>query len=136
MRLGDYVREDLSQISSSRILTDTSTSARPAWVPLEAIADVRFQPQVATIARRNGERCNTIQAFVSAEALPPEVTANFLNRLQESDVALPPGYRIQIGGDSEELANSISSLFAYAPVLGLLIAATLVFPSVRSRWQA
>ena len=125
IRLNNQIRGEISEIASSRIQVNGSGDGA-SWMPLESVAQIELRPEEAGIARRNGERCNTIQAFVVADALPPEVTERFLERLDEAEVQIPAGYRLQVGGDSEELANSMANLFAYAPVLGVLIFSTLI----------
>ena len=122
VRFGDEIRGDLNRIASSRIQIPGSNE----WMPLEAVGKLRLEPETSSIPRRNGERCNTIQAFVEADALPPEVTNDFLRRLEEAGFELPGGYRLQVGGDSEELANSMANLFRYAPILAVLMFATIV----------
>jgi multidrug efflux pump subunit AcrB len=126
VRLGNQIREELNEIASNRLQTGATSDGSTKWMPLESVADIEIVPEESSIPRRNGQRCNTIQAFVVAGALPPEITDLFLAKLDESDFQTPTGYRLQVGGDSEELANSMSSLFAYAPVLGVMILATLI----------
>ncbi len=122
LRLANRIRGDLNEIASTRL----QLGAASTWMPLEAIAKINITPEEASIPRRNGQRCNTIQAFVVADALPPEVTSQFLKRLVDANFQLPDGYRLQVGGDAEELKNSMANLLAYAPILGVLIIATLI----------
>ena len=122
IRVGNDIRGDLDQIASSRLrVTGTDD-----WMPLEAIGKLRLEPETSAIPRRNGERCNTIQAFVESDALPPEVTHDFLVRLAAAGIEMPSGYRLQVGGDSEELANSMADLFRYAPILAVMMFSTIV----------
>jgi multidrug efflux pump len=122
IRFDNDIRGDLNEIASTRLQLPGTNR----WMPLDAVGKLRVVPETASIPRRNGERCNTVQAFVRPEALPPEVTSDFLSRLEASGFELPAGYRLQVGGDTEELANSMASLFHYAPILGVLMFATLV----------
>ena len=121
VRYSNEYRSQLEQIASTRLQNRDST-----WMPLESIARLELRPETSTVPRRNGERCNTIQAFVQADALPPEVTSNFMEKLDQENFILPAGYRLQVGGDSEELTNSMANLFAYAPILVILMVATLI----------
>ena len=52
---------------------------------------------------------------------------------QLQSIALPEGYRLEIGGESEEQANSVGALAAYLPILMVGILATLIlsFRSIR-----
>lgn len=122
IRFSETFRSDLSQIASSRILLPNDQG----WTSLAALGQIRLEPETSSIPRRNGERCNTIKAYVERDALPPEVTAMLLRKLEEADYQLPPGYRMEIGGDAEELATAMGNLFRYAPVLGVVMLATVV----------
>jgi multidrug efflux pump subunit AcrB len=81
---------------------------------------------VSAITRRNGERVNTVQAWIRSEALPIEVTSAIEARIAAGALELPIGYRLEIAGDSEESGEAVGLLLAYAPLLGALMVATLV----------
>ncbi len=102
-------------------------------LPLSAIAEVRLQPKVTAIVRRNGERVNTVQAFIPPDVLPETVFAKVRARLDEAGFVLPPGYHIEIGGESEKRNEAVGKLMAKAGVLGVLmvIAILLTFNSFR-----
>ncbi len=102
-------------------------------LPLSAIAEVRLQPKVTAIVRRNGERVNTVQAFIPPDVLPETVFAKVRQRLKEAGFSLPPGYHIEIGGESEKRNEAVSKLMAKAGVLAVLmvIAILLTFNSFR-----
>lgn len=122
VRFGNELRGNLDEIASSRLRVAGTND----WMPLEAIGKLKLAPESSAIPRRNGQRCNTIQAFVETDALPPEVTKDFLERLDLAGIEMPAGYRLQVGGDSEELASSMANLFRYAPILAVLMFATIV----------
>ncbi len=102
-------------------------------LPLSAIAEVRLQPKVTAIVRRNGERVNTVQAFIPPDVLPETVFAKVRQRLKDAGFVLPPGYHIEIGGESEKRNEAVSKLMAKAGVLAVLmvIAILLTFNSFR-----
>lgn len=87
------------------------------------------------ISRRDGQRTNTIKAYIDSDTLPDEVNKSLLKLLDEVGFELPPGYRMEVGGDTEESREGIAGLFGYVPILVLLIAATLVL-ALRSFWLA
>lgn len=87
------------------------------------------------ISRRDGQRTNTIKAYIDSDTLPDEVNKALLKLLDEVGFELPPGYRMEVGGDTEESREGIAGLFGYVPILVLLIAATLVL-ALRSFWLA
>ena len=100
-------------------------------VPLSALGEWRLEPEPASISRYNGERLNTIGGWLTTGALALEVTADVQAALEA--IELPPGYRMEIAGESEEQANSVGALAAYLPVLLVGIIATLIlsFQSIR-----
>lgn len=121
VRVGEETRGDLSAIASTDLLTNNNTT-----VPLSAVADISLVPDVATIARYDGERINTVQAFLTAGALPDSVLTQFQQKLAESDFELPPGYRIEYGGEADARGSAVGNLLASVGVLLILMVATLV----------
>ncbi len=102
-------------------------------VPLSALAQVYIAPSVGNIPRRNSERVNTVQGFIPPDVLPETALAQFNEKLKQADVHIPPGYRIDFGGESEERNEAVGKLMAQAGVLGILmiIAIVLTFNSFR-----
>ncbi|WP_172331101.1 efflux RND transporter permease subunit [Mangrovicoccus sp. HB161399] len=127
VRLGDGIRGDLDRIANLPILPPAAreTAAGGAFpgLPLSAVAEIRLEPAKPEITRRNGERSNTIQAFVQPQALPEEVLAEALSRL---DLALPPGYRLEVGGDSDARNDVVTNLMAPLGLIVTLSIATVV----------
>lgn len=122
LRLKNPSRGSLTKIASSQIvLPDTQQ-----WLPLSAVGELQLRPQTPSIHRRNGERSNTIKAYVDVNALAPEVTADLVHRMESAGYQLPPGYRLEIGGDAEERGSAMGNLFRFAPVLGVVMLATVV----------
>ncbi len=138
VRFSDRERADLGSIASANLIaghpsgaTAGSASVPPAsapssWIPLSSLGEVTVEPELRAIPRRNGERLNTIKGYLRAGALPPEVTGDLVERLDAAGFALPAGYRLELGGEAEEQKAAIASLFAYVPVLVVLMASTIV----------
>jgi multidrug efflux pump subunit AcrB len=104
------------------------------WLPLETLGEFVYRPVQGAITRRDRERVNTIQGFVVKDALPIEVTSDLLARLAGPDApALPPGVRLEVGGEAENQANAVGNLTLYLPILVVLTIGVLVlsFRSVR-----
>ena len=121
VRLSDRNRGDWSQIASLDLL-----SAQGQRVPLGALASVGLEPDVSTIVRRDGQRINTIQAFLTAGSLPATVLDQFQQQLQAQNFVLPPGYRIEYGGEADARGSAIGNLLSTVGVLMILIKAILV----------
>lgn len=103
---------------------DIVTPAGP--MPLEAVARLDLVPDTASINRRNGQRINTVQGFITAGSLPSTVLATFQRRLRDQGFELPPGYRIEYGGEADARGSAVGSLLSTVGVLGILMTATLV----------
>lgn len=123
VRVGDDVRGDLGAIISTDLL---SPQAGSTTVPLSAIADISLVPDIATIAHYDGQRVNTVQAFLKAGALPDAALTSFRQRLEESNFELPTGYRIEYGGEADARGSAVGNLLASVGVLVILMVATLV----------
>ncbi len=82
-------------------------------VPLSAVAKVKLASEPSTIRRRNLERSLTIQArsskFTAQQAVNYAAAA-------VAKIALPAGYRIELGAEIEEAAESNAALSTYLPV--------------------
>ena len=122
VRLGAALRSDPSAIRDMPILPAGAAGLAAGGVfpavPLSAIAEVTLEPGEGTITRRNGERVNTVQAFLLRGVLPEEALGDIQADLAAQGYAAPPGYRLEIGGDSDERASTLSNLLA---PLGLIV---------------
>ncbi|MEM6384270.1 MAG: efflux RND transporter permease subunit [Pseudomonadota bacterium] len=122
VRFGDANRNDLQAVRDLPILLPNAAqlSAAGRWpaMPLSAISDVRLEPAASAITRRNGERANTVQGFILRGVLPEEALVDVQAALDEAGFALPAGYRLELGGDSDARASTLSDLLAS---LGLIV---------------
>ncbi len=137
VRFEDDVRGDLARIAAIRILPPDAPAQAAAGglpgVPLSAVADLRLVPSASSITRRDGERVNTVQAFLQPDVLPEEALADAREALAASGFALPAGYRIEIGGDSDARSEVVGNLVASLGLIVTLSIATvaLTFNSFR-----
>lgn len=120
VRVPDQQQGDLNAIDSLELVTPIGE------LPLDAIASLKLVPDIATISHRNGQRVNTVQGFITAGALPSTVLAAFQQQLQATGFELPPGYRIEYGGEADARGSAIGNLLSTVGVLGILMTATLV----------
>jgi len=126
VRTGEDVR---AQASALRTLDITGPNARESalqgeypGIPLTALGEVEVVPAQTPIYRRDGERINTVQGFVQREVLPEEALQKVLASVEQSNFAMPHGYRLEIGGDSDARQEVLSNLLAQ---LGLIVALTI-----------
>ncbi|MEM6637330.1 MAG: efflux RND transporter permease subunit [Pseudomonadota bacterium] len=130
VRLGDGLRGDLARIATLPIVPSTTSSSLAAGqfpaIPLSAIAEVSLEPAATSIRRRNGERVNTIQAFLQPGVLPEEALSAARTELAESGFALPQGYKLEFGGDSDARDETVTNLLASLGLIVTLSIATVV----------
>ncbi len=119
VRVGDEERSRLDTISSLDMVGQQR-------VPFSTLGQMSLMADQPAIARRQGQRVNTIQAYVTAGVLPSQVLADFLDRLEQSNVSLPPDYRIELGGEEDARGSSIANLLSTVGVLFVLMVSTLV----------
>lgn len=141
VRMGDATRSDLAAIRDLPLIPpalQAGGGARAAFLagalpatPLSAIASVELAPGASPITRRNGERATTVQAFVARDVLPEEALAMVRGKLDAEGFAVPRGYRLEIGGDSDARASTLGNLIAS---LGLIV--TLSIAVVAATFQS
>ncbi|HSS76023.1 MAG TPA: efflux RND transporter permease subunit [Thermoanaerobaculia bacterium] len=78
------------------------SSQGPQKVPLAAVSSLRYGLRTEKIQRRNQFRTVTVSAFPEAGTLPSEALRAALPRLRELAKTLPPGTKMEIGGEKEE----------------------------------
>lgn len=138
VRVADSRRNDLNDIASLSILTrpdrlsegmQSSTQRESISydsIPLNAISELELAQDDAGVTRKNRERMNEIQAYLTVGALPIEVQGDFARRLEASGFELPPGYRLDFGGASERRDDAVGNLIANTAVWGLCMVTVLV----------
>ncbi len=83
-------------------------------VPLTGLASLELVPAASNITRRDGERVNAIRAFLLPDVLPAAYLEAFVEQLETADLRLPPGVRLELGGEAAELQQAQGDLAALA----------------------
>ncbi len=127
VRLSNLERSTLNNITSLDLLPSSNAAddKRPT-IPLSALGDIELVPELATISRRDGERVNTVQGFITAGVLPAKVQGDFKKRLADTGFQLPSGYSFDFGGEADERNTAVANMVSTVGVLGILMVATLV----------
>lgn len=99
-----------------------ATGARP----LSSLAEVSIQPTRALITRRDGRRVNIIEVHVRDGVLPARVLANLRQKIAESDLHLPAGFALEIGGDSEARNEAVGNLIGTLGIIAILMLVTVL----------
>ncbi|NRB40876.1 MAG: efflux RND transporter permease subunit [Pseudomonadales bacterium] len=128
IRLGVAARDDLDSLLAMNIVSPQMTSTQGnntqySGIPLSTIADIRLLPSHSNIPRRNGERINTIEAYLRDGILPANVVKIIDAKLADGSFTLPVGYRLEKGGESEKRNDAVGDLMIY---IGLIITLLVV----------
>lgn len=121
VRVAGETRGDVERIETLEVRTPGG-----AWTPLSALGEFALVPETAAIAHRNRQRVTTTQGFLEAGVLPSEVLAELETRLNEVDLELPPGFELEVGGESAKRDEAVGNLASSAALLLVLMAAALV----------
>lgn len=128
VRLPEWERESLSDLRDRLVFS----SAEGGYVPLSQIVE-RFEVRAedAMIHRRDRTRTLTVSA-----SQPPDMTADAAFRMvraQIEAIPLPPGHRLEWGGEYEASTEAQESLGKSAPVgfLVMLVISVLLFGRAR-----
>ena len=96
-------------------------------VALSTLGSFRLEPARSPISRKDGERVNTVQAYITRGVLPEEALKVLLADLEANPIALPQGYHYAVGGDADERASVVNNILApFGLVLALLIATVVL----------
>ncbi len=124
VRVSNSERGDLNQISSLDLSSNRGENRD--FLSTSALGEFNLVPELANISRRDEQRVNTVQGFISAGILPSTVLANFQEKLETANFQLPPGYRYEFGGEQEESSAATGNLLLYAPLLLVVMMTALV----------
>ena len=128
VRVADEARSALDEIGSTPLLGRSQAAAVGRGggfpgIPLETLVDVELRPTLDGIPHRNGRRVNVVRGYTTSGVYPETAFKGVMQVLQNDPIAMPPGYRIEVGGDAAERSDAMANLFAYVPVLVLLMVA-------------
>ena len=118
LRLDPAERQSFQNVADTYVMSPVTG----AKVPLEAVASLSPDWQPGRIVRRNGVRTLSVRAFPSGNRLASEILADA--RKQLDVMPLPPGYRIDYGGEYEnkqEISGEMRNALLISLVLIFLI---------------
>ncbi len=87
------------------------------YVPLAQLATISYGLEDGLIARRNRLPTVSVRADIRDHMQAPEVTAQIDPQLDPLRAGLPPGFRIEAGGATEESAKGENSIKAVMPLM-------------------
>lgn len=137
LRLGERDRSDMAALRSIMIVSPggrvEAAKGEYPGIPLSALGTFKIVPSDSPIARRDGERINRVQGFVSHGVLPQEALKKVRVLLEARQFTPPAGFRVEEGGDAKKRAETAQDLAASAGLVLTLTAVTifLTFGSYR-----
>ncbi|WP_319242476.1 efflux RND transporter permease subunit [uncultured Propionivibrio sp.] len=102
-------------------------------VPLAQLVKIRYELEDGLIVRRNRLPTVTVRADIRGAMQAPVVAAQISPQLDAIRAALPPGFRIETGGATEESVKAEDSIKAVMPVMVLLVITLLVLQLQNAR---
>jgi multidrug efflux pump subunit AcrB len=91
-------------------------------LPLQQVATLRFDMQPEKIVRRDHFRTITVSSFPAEGVLASEVLQGALPGLRQLESELPPGYRMEIGGEHEAQLRGFKQIS-----MALLLSIALIY---------
>ncbi|MEA5415300.1 efflux RND transporter permease subunit [Synechococcus sp. BA-132 BA5] len=122
VQVAETQRGDAGQVAALDVVAPAGGGA----VPLAALAGLQLEPERASIARRDGQRINSVLAYLDAGALPSSVLGALRQQLERDGWQLPAGVQLSYGGEADARGEAVTGLLSTAGVLMILITATLV----------
>ncbi|WP_269473320.1 efflux RND transporter permease subunit [Kineobactrum salinum] len=95
-------------------------------VALSSLGSFELVPAHSPITRSDGQRTNTVQAFLTRGVLPEETLIQLRRDLDANPLALPQGYSYAFGGDSNERAEVVDKILAPLGMIIALLVTTIV----------
>lgn len=101
--------EERAQLSDLQNLYVYSTQSNHK-VPLRQISTTTYAMQQEKMLRRNQFRTMTVSCYPVEGMLPSEVLGAAMPRIREFEAQLPPGFKMEIGGEQEEQDKGFKEL--------------------------
>ena len=79
-------------------------------LPLTEVATINFKNESEKIKRRNQFRTIIVGAYAQAGFLPSEIMEQIRPQVEKFRAELPPGYKLEIGGEEEDQVKSFTEM--------------------------
>ena len=113
---------DVRQLESINIYAQGSGKN----VPLGQVAQIVPQWQLAKIKRRDLYRTLTVTCDAKSGFTAQDITDEFIPYLETDSRSWKPGYRYEMGGESEQSSEAMGAVVAKLPLSGFIILALLI----------
>ena len=118
-----FDEEKIPTLESIQNLQILNAINQPVY--LKDVSQIELKPSVESIERIDQKRTVLLTADVSGRTSSTEVVNTFRKKVAE-DYALPEGYEITYGGESEQNTESVQSILRAMLIAGLLIISTMI----------
>jgi len=114
------------RLDPSRLKDMDLTNRQGRLVPLSQIGHVEMRPEDPVLKRRDRMSTITVRGDIDESLQPPQVSLEVQKALEPIIAKLPPGYRIEMGGNIEEAAKANDALAPIFPVMIVLILLVII----------
>jgi multidrug efflux pump subunit AcrB len=120
--------EERGQLSDIQNLYVTSLQG-PQKVPLRQVSNITYGLETEKLRRRNQFRTITVACFPREGVLPSEVLNRSRKEIMKLGAEMPPGYRLEIGGEEEEQVKGFADMTAVMliSIVAIFVALVLQF---------
>lgn len=118
--------KDADECHPERTLSLPIISPDGTNIPLGSLAEFKINSVPNRLYRRNLSPCSIVSAYVAAGELPVALEKKFLQALVSEGFQLPPGYRFEFGGISQERKSAVGNLYGNAAIVCTLMLTLLV----------
>jgi multidrug efflux pump subunit AcrB len=122
-RLRSDERAKLEDVNNLYVYSRSGTQK----VPLRQISQIDYSLKNEVIRRRNQFRTITVSAAPRAGILASEIMTQAIPRLDALAATLPPGYRLEVGGEQEKQIHGFKELSVVLGISVLAIYLALAF---------
>ncbi len=122
VRTEAHNREQLNQLNNFPVVNP----ATGEFIPLSAVSEVLIEPSRAAIPHRDGMRVNVIEGYVRAGVLPSVPLNKILQTLEDENITMPTGYRLQVGGESDARNKAVGKLMSSVGIIVTMLITIVV----------
>ncbi|MGX9463354.1 efflux RND transporter permease subunit [Shewanella sp. A14] len=119
VRLGDNSREQATRLAEINLVSPSGSG-----IPLSALSYNDINVSRGAIPRRNGERVNTIEAYITSGVLPAQVLNDAKDEIAQ--LVIPASYHVEVGGESAKRNEAVGNLLSNIVLVVTLLLATVV----------
>lgn len=109
-------------------LPDLTVSVRNGQpIPLSQVAKIEYVSEEPILWRQSRDLTITVRSEIVKGVQAPDVTSQLMPRIRAIEKTLPPEYRIEVGGATEESAKANDSIVVLLPLAGGIMLLLLMF---------